>query len=304
VADGKVEVERDLDLTTKANEPAWNQQRPALAIDDGRVYAAFGGLAGDCGAYIGGVVGVALNGNGPLLSWHTPTSREGAVWGTGGPVVGPKGGLLVSNGNGAAGPGDPYDGSDSVTDLSPVLHRNGYFAPATWAADNRSDLDLGSTEPVIAAGDPNSTLIVGKRGVGYLLSTAHLGGIGHERASLTICRAFGGAATSGSVVYEPCSSGGMAAVYISAAKRKIDIRWRGPSDGNGSPVLGGGAAWVTAYDPNGGTSGTLYELSPATGAVKSRIEIGAGLPHFSSLSLAGGTAYVGTLTGVTAVNGA
>jgi hypothetical protein len=26
VADGKVEVERDLDLTTKANEPAWNQQ--------------------------------------------------------------------------------------------------------------------------------------------------------------------------------------------------------------------------------------------------------------------------------------
>ena len=98
--------------------------------------------------------------------------------------------------------------------------------------------------------------------------------------------------------------GGMAAVYVSAAERKIDIRWRGPSDGNGSPVLGGGAAWVTAYDPDGGTSGTLYELSPATGAIRSQIEIGAGLPHFSSLSLAGGTAYVSTLTGVSAVNGA
>jgi hypothetical protein len=304
VADGKVRVERDLDQPTKGNQPAWNQQRPALAIDHGRVYAAFGGLAGDCGAYIGGVVGVPLDGKGPLLSWHTPTSREGAVWGTGGPVVEPNGGLWVSNGNGAAGPGDPYDGSDSVTSLSPVLRRNGYFAPATWAADNASDLDLGSTEPVIAAGDPNSTLIVGKRGVGYLLSTADLGGIGHERASLTICQAFGGTATSGSMVYEPCRSGGMAAVYVSAAERKIDIRWRGPSDGNGSPVLGGGAAWVTGYDPDGGTSGTLYELSSATGAIRSQVEISAGLPHFSSLSLAGGTAYVSTLTGITAVHGA
>jgi outer membrane protein assembly factor BamB len=303
-ADGKVEVRRDLDQPTTANQPAWNQQRPALAIDDGRVYAAFGGLAGDCGPYIGGVVGVALDGRGPLVSWHTPTSREGAVWGTGGPVVEPNGGLWVSNGNGAAGPGDPYDGSDSVTALSPVLHRNGYFAPATWAADNASDLDLGSTEPVIAAGDPGTMLIVGKRGVGYLLSTPQLGGIGHELASLDICRAFGGTATSGSMVYEPCSSGGMAAVYVSAAEKKIDIRWRGPADGNGSPVLGGGAAWVTAYDSDGGTSGTLYELSSATGAIRSQIEIGAGLPHFSSLSLAGGTAYVGTLTGVTAVNGA
>jgi polyvinyl alcohol dehydrogenase (cytochrome) len=304
VADGKVEVRRDLDQPTEANQPAYNQQRPALAIDDGRVYAAFGGLAGDCGAYIGGVVGVDLNGKGPLVSWHTPTSREGAVWGTGGPVVEPNGGLWVSNGNGAAGPGDPYDGSDSVTALSPVLHRNGFFAPASWAADNASDLDLGSTEPVIAAGDSTSTLIVGKRGVGYLLSTAHLGGIGHEVASLDICRAFGGTATSGSMVYEPCASGGMAAVYVSAAQRKIDIRWRGPADGNGSPVLGGGAAWVTAYDSDGGASGTLYELSSATGAIRSQLEIGAGLPHFSSLSLAGGTAYVGTLTGVTAVNGA
>ena len=304
VADGKVEVKRDLDQPTEANQPAYNQQRPALAIDDGRVYVAFGGLAGDCGAYIGGVVGVALNGKGPLVSWHTPTSREGAVWGTDGPVVEPNGGLWVSTGNGAAGAGDPYDGSDSVTALSPVLHRNGYFAPAGWAADNASDLDLGSTEPVIAAGDPNTTFIVGKRGVGYLLSTAHLGGIGHEVASLDVCRAFGGTATSGSMVYEPCHSGGMAAVYVSAAQRKIDIRWRGPADGNGSPVLGGGAAWVTAYNSAGGTSGTLYELSSATGAIRSQIEIGAGLPHFSSLSLAGDTAYVGTLTGVTAVNGA
>ena len=250
VADGKVEVERDLDQPTEANQPAYNQQRPALAIDDGRVYAAFGGLAGDCGAYIGGVVGVALNGKGPLVSWHTPTSPEGAVWGP-----------TARSSSRTAACGSPRERRRGRqrplrrerlgTALSPVLHRNGYFAPACWAADNASDLDLGSTEPVIAAGDPNTTFIVGKHSVGYLLSTAHLGGIGHEVASLDVCRAFGGTATSGSMVYEPCHSGGMEAVYVSAAQRKMDIRWRGPADGNGSPVLGGGAAWVTTYNSAG-----------------------------------------------------
>jgi outer membrane protein assembly factor BamB len=302
VQTGTVKIRRDIDVSSAGNQPAWNQQRPALAIDGGRVYAAFGGLAGDCGAYIGGVVGVALNGKGSLVSWHTPTSREGAVWGTAGPVAAPHGALWISNGNGAAGTGDPYDGSDSVTSLSPALHRKQYFAPASWAADNTSDLDLGSTQPVRAAG--SSTFIMGKRGVGYLLSSTKLGGIGGQLASAVICPAYGAAADDGSTVYEPCQSGGMAAISVSAAKKTIKVLWRGPADGNGSPVIGGGAVWVTAYDRSGGRSGTLYELSPSTGAVRQQITIGVGLPHFSSLSLGGSTAYLDTLDGVTAINGA
>jgi outer membrane protein assembly factor BamB len=302
VANGAVKVRRDLDVTSSANQPAYNQQRPALAIDRGRVYAAFGGLAGDCGAYLGSVVGVGLNGKGPLLSWHTPTSREGAVWGTAGPVAGPDGELWVSSGNGAAGPGDPYDGSDSVTSLSATLHRLAFFAPSTWADDNASDLDLGSTQPVRAAND--STFVMGKRGVGYLLSSTHFGGIGGQRAARTICKAYGAAADDADVAYEPCQSGGLAAIYLNAPKAEIKVRWRGPSDANGSPVIGGGAVWVTSYDPSGGTGGILYELNPATGAVRHQLAIGQGLPHFSSLSLAGTRAYLGTLDGVTAVNGA
>jgi len=302
VSNGDVEVKRDLDIGTAANQPDYNQQRPALAIDGGRVYAAFGGLAGDCGTYIGGVVGVALNGTGALVSWHTPTSREGAVWGTAGPVTGPNGVLWVSNGNGAAGPGDPYDGSDSVTSLSPTLHRLDFFAPASWAADNQDDRDLGSTQPVRAAGD--STFIMGKRGVGYLLSSTHFGGIGGELASLAICQAFGAAADAGSIAYEPCDGGGMAAIYLNAAQKKIRVLWRGPADSNGSPVIGGGAVWVTAYNGNGGVPTTLYELDPANGSVRHQISINNGLPHFSSLSLGGSAAYLGTLDGVTAINGA
>jgi outer membrane protein assembly factor BamB len=299
VTNGAVRVRRDIDEPSRLQDPAYDQQRPALTITDGRVYAAFGGLAGDCGQYQGMVVGVPLSGAGPLVSWHTPTTREGAVWGTAGPVVGPDGDLWVSTGNGAAESGDPYDGSDSVDRLSPDLRRVGFFAPATWATDNRSDLDLGSTQPVLAAG--NTTLIVGKRGVGYLLDTLNLGGIGHQQAALPVCAAFGAAAVNGSTVYEPCrDGGGLAAVYVNAQRGQIRVLWRGPSAGNGSPVLGDGAVWVTGY---GNSDGTLYELDPDNGVIRSQIEVGAGLPHFSSLSLAGGTAFVGTLAGVVAVDG-
>jgi hypothetical protein len=294
VSNGAVKVQREIPVP---GNPAAFQQRPGLAIDGGRVYAAFGGLYGDCGQYIGMVVGVPASGQGALVSWHAPTTREGAVWGIAGPVTGPSGDLWVSTGNGAAGQGQPYDGSDSVNRLSPNLARMNFFAPATWAQDNASDLDLGSTQPVLAAG--NSTFIMGKRGVGYLLTTSSMGGIGGQLAALSVCPAFGAGAVSGPVVYEPCAGGGLAAISVSAAQRKISVLWRGPGDGNGSPSIGGGAVWVAST-----SSGTLYELNPANGSVRSRIGIGGGLPHFPSVSLAGGTAFVGTLAGMVAVNGA
>jgi outer membrane protein assembly factor BamB len=300
VANGTVRVRRDIDLPSASNNPANDQQRPALAIDGGRVYAAFGGLYGDCGQYRGMVVGVALSGAGPLIHYQVPTSREGAIWGTAGPVTGPRGYLWVSSGNGAAGPGNRYDGSDSVIRLGPGLHRVDFFAPASWADDNANDLDLGSTQPVLAAG--NSTFIMGKRGVGYLLNTLGMGGIGHQRAAKSICTAYGAAAVNGSTVYEPCNDGsGIAAIAVSAQRRSIRVLWHGPGSANGSPVIGGGAVWVTSYSDGG--SGTLYELNPANGAVRSQISIPAGLPHFSSPSLAGGTAFLGTMDGVTAING-
>jgi polyvinyl alcohol dehydrogenase (cytochrome) len=300
---GALRVRRELDGPTAANQPAYNQQRPALAIDDGRVYASFGGLSGDCGAYQGGVVSAPLAGNGPLASWHTPTSREGAVWGPGGPVVDQDGDLWISNGNGAAdSSADPYDGSDSVTKLSPSLQRLAYFAPSTWATDNANDKDLGSTMPVLAAG--NTVFVVGKGGVGYLLDGAKPGGIGGQLAEQNICAAFGAAAVSGSTVYEPCRNGPLTAVEVSAANKTIKVLWRGPSGTDGSPVVGGGAVWVTKYAQSGSGGGTLYELNQATGQVEQQISISQGMPHFSSLSLSGGSAYVSTLTGITAINGA
>lgn len=296
VKDGAVRVERD--IPAPDGHPMNDQQRPGLTIGAGRVYVAFGGLEGDCGQYLGSVVGVPLSGKGALVSWHPPTTREGAVWGTAGPVTGPNGDLWLSTGNGAAGPGQPYDGSDSVNRLSPSLRRLSFFAPAIWAVDNANDADLGSTQPVLAAG--NAAFIMGKGGVGYLLDAMNLGGIGGQLAERSVCAAFGAAAVDGDTVYEPCAGGGMAAITVNAAQRRIGTAWRGPSGAAGSPVVGGGAVWVTRYSDS---DGTLYELDPASGAVKSQLSIGEGLPHFSSLSLAGGTAFVSTLHGVVAIDG-
>src|SRR5436190_5702884 len=138
VRDGAVRVERD--IPAPDGQPRYDQQRPALAIAAGRVYVAFGGLYGDCGPYRGSVVGLPLSGSGPLISYVVPTPREGAVWGTAGPVTGPDGTMYVSVGNGEE-TSSRFDYSDSVTALSPELHRTGIFAPVTWADDNAHDLD-------------------------------------------------------------------------------------------------------------------------------------------------------------------
>ncbi len=292
VANGAVRVRRQ--IATPDGRPRYDQQRGALLVADGRVYIPFGGLYGDCGPYRGSVVGVPVSGRGGLVSYTVPTAREGGIWAPGGPVLSPAGTLYVSVGNGAATSGR-FDGSDSVTALSAKLRRTGIFAPATWAADNAADLDLGSMSPALL-GD-GRILAVGKRGTGYLLRASRLGGVGGQVASAPVCNAFGGAAVAGTVAFIPCGSGGPAAVATS--RTHLRVLWRGPAGAAGSPVLGGGAVWVANYG-----AGILYALGPGTGRVLRRISVGSGLPHFASPTLSGGLALLGTRHGVVAISGA
>jgi outer membrane protein assembly factor BamB len=291
-ASGRVAFRRD--IPTPDGQPRYDQQRAALALAHGRVYIAFGGLFGDCGPYRGSVVGAPASGRGPLVSYVVPTAREAGIWAAGGLAIGPGGTIYAGVGNGAA-TGGAYDGSDSVTALSPELHRTQIFAPAAWAADNASDLDLGSLSPVVLP--TGMVLSVGKRGTGYLLDGSHLGGVGGQVAEAPVCPAFGGAAVRGTVAYVPCAGGGMAAV--DTADRRIRVLWRGPESAAGSPVLGGGAVWVTDWD-----AGVLYQLDPANGHVREQIGLGSPLPHFASPSLAGPLVLIGTMNGVVAISGA
>ncbi len=125
------------------------------------------------------------------------------------------------------------------------------------------DLDLGSTSPALLS--DGQILQVGKSAVGYLLNSAHLGGVGGQVAQAPVCPAFGGPAVSGHIVYVPCING-LAAV--NTAHDKVRVIWRGPANAWGSPVLGGGAVWVASPD-----TGVLYELSPRNGRVRQHIRV-------------------------------
>ena len=61
-------------------------------------------------------------------------------------------------------------------------------------AGNANDLDLGSTQPALLPG--GMLLTTGKRGIGYLLRAAHLGGVGGQITSAEVCKAFGAAASA------------------------------------------------------------------------------------------------------------
>ena len=285
-ATGAVRWQRNVDLS--GDDPRTHQQRPALAVANGYVYIGFGGLAGDCGQYIGEEVGVPTNNQGDTLAYRVPVKREGAVWSTGGSVFDDKGNLYISTGNGSST--SKFDGSDSVVELSPKLELISYFAPANWAADNAADLDLGSLSPVLVPG--GYVFIAGKRGTGYVLRQGALGGIGKQVASGAVCKAFGGAAQSGSTVYVPCRSELRAVTVGADGSMKVD--WTN-TDGGESPVVGGGAVWTLS-------GSQLFALDPATGKTIARITVGS-LPHFASPTLWNGLAIVGTTSGLFAVKG-
>ena len=271
----------------------YDQQRGALALGDGRIYVVFGGHAGDCGPYIGSVVGMPASGTGKIVSYRVPTKAQAGIWAPAGPVIASNGTVYISDGNGAT-TAARFDGSDSVTALSPDLKRIGWFAPPNWKVLSANDLDLGSTSPALLSN--GQILQVGKSMTGFLLNGSRLGGVGGQIAQAQVCAAFGGTAVSGQTVYEPCNSGLTA---VGTAHDMVRVIWRGPAGVGGSPVLGGGAVFVASP-----TSGVLDELDPATGRVRYQIKVAGSLPHFVSPSLSGGLILIGTTSGVVAIAGA
>lgn len=286
---GRVRWRRGVDFPG-ANATAM-QQRGALAVDAGRVWVTFGGLAGDCGAYRGRLVGVAFSGQGPIVDYTVPTAREGGMWQASGPAVDPGGHLLVTVGNGAAGPGSAYDHSDSVLELNTKGNVLQYFAPRGWASENAGDVDLGSIGPAVVG---TSWLVQGgKSNRVYVLRQGHLGGIGGQVSSLVVAPSFGGAAVRGSVVFLPCTTG-LRALAVDSAGHLRQL-WRASSVINGSPVIGGQRVW--SLDPHGGR---LYSLSAETGHSLSSITVGP-TTRFATPALYRDLVIVPTAAGVTIV---
>ncbi len=254
-----------------------HQQRAALALSHSRVYVAYGGLYGDCGEYHGWVLGAPAAGpTGAVLGYEVPTQREGAIWAPSGPAVDGAGNLYVATGNGAST--SSFDFGNSVVRLTPQLRVSGYFAPSNAPTLSGSDLDLGSTGPILL---PDSrTLIIGKTGVGYLLSTRNLGSIGHALSERSICgAAFGGNAYAHGTIYVPCTDG-IAALHLSG--NQLQPLWK-QTAATFPPIVAGPGVWAI-----GGS--WLYQLGPEAGKVRFSAPIGEPA-HFATPAASGGRVF-------------
>jgi outer membrane protein assembly factor BamB len=276
LATGAVRWRRAID--PPGADPRTHQQRAALALSHGRVYVSYGGLYGDCGNYHGWVLGAPAAGpTGALLGYRVPTGREGAIWAPSGPAVDGAGNLYVATGNGSST--SSFDFGNAVIRLTPTLRPSGFFAPSDAPALSGKDLDLGSTGPVLLPG--SRAFIIGKTGVGYLLNTRALGGIGHPVASRSLCAAaFGADAFAQGTIYIPCTDG-IAAVRI--AGDQLQPVWK-QSAATFPPILAGPGLWAIG-------SGVIDQLDPLSGQVRFSAPIGDPA-HFATPAASGGHIFV------------
>jgi outer membrane protein assembly factor BamB len=293
-ASGRVEMSQDVD--PPGADTAALLQRTGLTLDAGQVVFGFGGNDGDCASYRGRVAAVPETGG--TARYFTvdaaPGESQGAVWmGGAAPVVDGGGHIWVSTGNGSVySDQHAYDDSDSVLELSPSLQLMQFFAPSTWAADNSRDVDM-SVAPVLLP--DGQVLLTGKSRIIYLLSGAHLGGIGHPQATLgSACGddVDGGSAVQGMTVYLPCLAG-IIAVRAAGSPPALHLLWSS-GVGGGPPIVAAGLVWTIGQD------GVLYGLDPATGKVRQQVTIGAQANHFPTPSAGAGLLLAACTDNVTA----
>ncbi len=275
LADGKVEFQVPID--PPGDPPETLQQRGALAFANGRVYAPFGGLYGDCGRYHGWVVSaLGLDGSG-ITAYKVPAETGGGIWAPSGPAVLPSGDVLVATGN--AGTGPNFDYGNSVISLSPTLRQaTGYFAPTNWADLSSRDTDLGSVGPLLLGG--GLVFQGGKEGFGYLLRADALGGLGAPAFQGNACPAFGGEAYIPGMVVVACPDR-VLALKVDTQAPSFSTAWQATGLHAGAPIAADSAVWVEDVD-----SGRMLALSPGDGHVLFEATIGQ-VEHFATPSAAG-----------------
>jgi hypothetical protein len=154
-------------------DPMQHMQRPALLLNRGTLWLAFGSHA-DTDPYHGWIFLYDANSlTRKKVICVSPNGNEAGFWQAGqGPTADAKGSVYLMVGNGT------FDGQtdfgDSFLKYSPTGGLTDFFTPYNqqWLAD--VDADLGSAGVVII---PGTSLIagVGKEGKVYLLDTANMG---------------------------------------------------------------------------------------------------------------------------------
>jgi hypothetical protein len=264
----------------------------SLNFANGNVIAVTGGYIGDQPPYQGHVAVIAAKSGRLLHVWNSLCSNrrsiivpstcgasDSAIWGRSGAVVDPfTGDLLIATGNA------PWNGTtnwgDAVLRLSPDATRLlGNYTPSDTDQLNSSDLDLGSTSPVVL--DSGHIAQGGKDGKIRVLSVARMGGTTpHKGGELQTVSTPSGTdlftapavwRTGASTWFFAADNGGTAAWRWSGGRlRQV---WQHGTGGT-SPIVAGGLLWV--YNPGGG----LNVYRPGTGALVTTLPCGGG--HWNS----------------------
>jgi PQQ-like domain len=276
--------------------PSREKIAAALNYSRGRVIATTGGYVGDAPPYQGHVALLAA-GNGKLLTvWNslcsnrhrlispsTCAASDSAIWGRAGAVVDNVGALLVATGNG------DWNGRTNWGDSTVRLSANasrvlGSWTPTNEAALESSDLDLGSSSPVVLS----SGLIAqgGKDGKLRLLSVKKLSPAGRKGGELQTVSTPGATdlftapavwRSGGRTWLFVADNAGLAAWTLTGGR--LRPAWSNDTAGT-SPVVAGGLLYV--YDPRGG----LAVYAPSSGKKLATLAAGGG--HWNSPIVADG----------------
>lgn len=272
------------------DSPLVEQQRGSLALAGGLLLVPYGGLTGDCGSYHGWVVGAPVAGGQPV-TYRVPCGRECGLWAPGGPTVDGAGDVWIASGNSEST--DRFDYGNAVLRLSPQLQLRGYFAPADWAALNRTDQDLGSISPVVL--DSGLVWISGKSGTGYLLRRDDLGQVGGQAFQARACPSYAGTAYAAPRLYLSCS-GEIAAVTVHPEGPSFTVDWRRSLGAPGAPILAGGVLWAIET-----RTGDLVALDPADGRERFRLPGAGPAMHFATPAASGALVFAARGKALTAV---
>jgi hypothetical protein len=285
---GKVRLKRNADAP--GSDPDVHQERSALSVSKGRVYIPYGGLTGDCGDYRGRVVSVRMHGKAKKKSFTVGVHREGGIWAPSGGAVDRAGNLFVVTGNGDETSG--FDYGNSVIRLSPKLKQTGFYRASNSPQLNQTDTDLGSVGPTLIGG--NRMFVIGKEGLGLIISTTHLGGTGGELFGKSVCgSAFGGLAYQAPLVFVPCTSEGLVALRVSG--NSFSTAWQAGSSA-GPPIVSGGVVWTIDQ------GGTLHGYAPDSGSEVASADLGS-VTHFATPAAGGGRLFAPADTQVIAFGG-
>lgn len=212
------------------------------------------------------------------LTFTAGVNREGGIWAPSGAAVEGRGNLFVVTGNGDNTSG--FDFGNSVIRLSRKLKQTDFYRASNSPQLNQSDTDLGSVGPTLLGA--NRMFVIGKEGLGLVLSTTHLGGTGGQLFAQSVCGggAFGGLAYLAPFVYVPCTDG-LHALRISG--NTFIPAWHAGSSA-GPPIVSGGVVWTID------SGAKLHGYAPDSGAPLITVDL-ASVTHFPTPAAGGGRLF-------------